>query len=83
MSIKDKSEGIYGKYRVDRLDGGTEPGGKHENCKYFVLDLAHDPYAMPALVAYADACRQDFPALAMDLDVIVGRDDGPQDTVKK
>lgn len=49
--------GIYRKYELRRTDGSSEPGGKHEKCSYFVLDITHDPHAIPALEAYAQACR--------------------------
>lgn len=63
-----KDTGIYRKFLVERTDGSSGPGLKHEHCNYFVLDLVHDPFAIPALKAYADACREKFPALADDLD---------------
>lgn len=59
--------GIYRKYQVTRVDGSSEPGGKHERCDYFVLDWQHDPFAIPAALAYANACEEQFPALARDL----------------
>lgn len=55
------------KYRVERTDGSTKPGGKHAACEYYVLDFQHDKFAKPALVAYADACAAEFPLLAADL----------------
>lgn len=68
---KDKAMGIYDKYNVTRTDGSSGPGGKHEGCYYFVLDIDHDQFAIPALEAYAAACATDFPALASDLVRIV------------
>ena len=59
--------GIYRKYVVERVDGSSRPGGKHEHCSYFVLDWKHDPFAIPAARAYADACESRYPALAEDL----------------
>ncbi len=53
------------KYRVERNDGTP---GKHDKCIYFVLDLTHDAYTKAALEAYANACRNEYPLLAMDLD---------------
>ena len=64
---KDAQRGLYRKYEVRRTDGSSEPGGKHEGCIYFVLDLDHDPHALPALEAYADSCEADYPELAKDL----------------
>lgn len=63
----DKNKGIYQKFRVERTDGSSAPGGKHENCRYFVLDLDHDPHAPAALRTYAHSCVTDYPALAHDL----------------
>ena len=59
--------GIYRKFAVERVDGSSSPGGKHEHCEYFVLDWRHDPYAIPAARAYADACEAMYPGLAADL----------------
>lgn len=64
----DAGRGLYEKFTIKRTDGRSEPGEKHDGCSYFVLDLDHDPYSVPALKAYADACRERFPALAKDLD---------------
>ena len=63
----DETKGLYHKFNVTRTDGSSEPGGKHEHCRYFVLDLDHDPHAASALDAYARSCRKDFPVLADDL----------------
>lgn len=65
---RPKSEqGLFFKYRVTRTDGSSKPGGKHHECEYFVLDVAHDKFARAALTAYADACQSEFPNLAKDL----------------
>lgn len=64
----DQQRGIYGKYRVERI-GGTP--GKHDECWYYVLDLKHDKCALPALRAYVEACREEFPRLASDLTAIL------------
>lgn len=58
---------IYRKYEVHRTDGSDEPGGKHEDCTLFVLDLTHDVYARSAALMYADACQKTHPVLAADL----------------
>lgn len=55
------------KFKVVRTDGSSAPGGKHEGCRYFVLDIACDPYARPALGAYAAACAERHPVLAQSL----------------
>ena len=66
--IDDRTKGLYNKYKVIRRDGSTDPGGKHEDCEYFVLDLDHDPFAAVTLATYAMACREKYPQLAIDLD---------------
>lgn len=58
---------IYNKFHVRRVDGSTRKGKKHELCDFFVLDITHDPYAKPALLAYADACETTHPMLAADI----------------
>lgn len=63
----DKTRGLYNKFAVRRTDGTSEPGGKHEGCDYFVLDLTHDPFAFDALTIYAANCRAAYPALYADL----------------
>ena len=71
--LKDKrTTGLYNKFTVTRTDGKSEPGEKHDGCDYFVLDLTHDPHAIPALVAYAASCETDYPLLARDLILKVG-----------
>lgn len=65
--MSDRNRGLHAKYVVERSDGSSEPGGKHAECDYFVLDWAHDPYAIPAALAYADACESTHPFLARDL----------------
>ena len=67
--MNKKQCGLYKKYIVDRVDGQSLEGEKHHNCEYFVLDITHDPHALPAIKAYAESCRQDYPVLANDLDV--------------
>lgn len=69
--MKDTTKGLYQKYDVRRTDGSSELGQKHYGCKYFVLDITHDPHALPALKAYADSCRNEYPLLAADLDKIM------------
>lgn len=60
-------QGVYRKFDVRRTDGSDGPGGKHEGCEYFVLDVNHDPHALAALAAYAKACEVTHPQLAADL----------------
>ena len=64
----DLDRGLYRKFTVQRTDGRSAPGEKHENCHYFVLDLIHDPLARPALQAYRKAAiNAGFHQLANDL----------------
>ena len=58
---------VYRKFIVERTDGSSAPGMKHHECDYFVLDLRHDPFSLPAIAAYAKACEDTHPALADDL----------------
>ena len=67
----DTTKGIYNKFEVTRTDGSSRPGKKHEHCRYFVLDLDHDPHANAALMAYAASCAKTHPVLAGDLLAIV------------
>jgi phage terminase large subunit-like protein len=62
--MNDQARGIYRKYNVRRLGDET---GKHERCSYFVLDLVHDKFSVPALRAYAKACKKEHPQLAKDI----------------
>ena len=68
---KDTTRGLYQKYIVKRADGSHREGQKHEHCKYFVLDLTHDKFSIPALKAYADSCKDEYPELAKDLQKII------------
>lgn len=63
----DKTQGLYRKFIVSRTDGKSAPGEKHDGCEYFVLDITHDPFAISALIAYAQACESEYPLLAIDL----------------
>lgn len=67
----DTKRGAYQKFDVSRTDGSSGVGEKHEHCTYFVLDLNHDPCALPALAAYAKACKPKYPKLARDLAMVV------------
>lgn len=49
-SRSDTEQGLFQKFEVRRTDGSSEPGGKHEGCEYFVLDVDHDPHAEAALL---------------------------------
>lgn len=67
VSDKDQHFGLYRKYHVERIDGSSMPGGKHEHCRHYVLDIDHDPFAVEAMQAYAAACAPFYPELAKDL----------------
>lgn len=60
-------QGLFRKYEVRRTDGSDFPGGKHDGCEYFVLDMTHDPHAKAAAAAYADSAEMDYPDLAADM----------------
>lgn len=66
----DKNRGLYRKYSVIRL---SDPTGKHEGCMKFVLDLDHDPHALPAIKAYIESCEAEYPVLAADLAIALMR----------
>jgi hypothetical protein len=42
--------GLHQKYRIERLG---DMAGKHDKCRYFVLDPRHDPLAREVLMIYA------------------------------
>jgi hypothetical protein len=63
----DPTRGLYHKFSIERTDGTSQLGGKHHGCEYFVLDLTHDKFAGPALRAYAEACKDEYPLLYRDL----------------
>lgn len=62
-----EQQGLFAKFTVLRNDMKDEPGKKHADCDYFVLDVSHDPYAKAALSAYAAACRETHPDLSADM----------------
>jgi hypothetical protein len=63
----DRTRGLYDKFYVERNDGSSAEGEKHDGCEYFVLDLDHDKHALAALEAYAASCEKEYPLLATDL----------------
>lgn len=65
--VDDTDRELYEKFEVNREDGRSAEGEKHEDCEYFVLDLDHDPHAVAALRAYAVSCCRSHPELARDL----------------
>ena len=58
---------VFEKFSVVRTDGESAEGGRHFGCAYWVLDVTHDPAALPALAAYADAVEATHPMLAADI----------------
>lgn len=44
--------GLEARYEVKKIN---DPEGKHDECRYFVLDPQHDPIARQALRTYATA----------------------------
>jgi hypothetical protein len=64
---KDANKGLYEKFTVTRNDGRSAPGEEHEHCRYFVLDLDHDPHVWAAVRAYEEEIAPYFPRLAIDL----------------
>lgn len=63
MSAKDS--GLEARFHVKKI---KDPAGKHDGCRYFVLDPMHDPIAEGVLRIYADeARRRGYEALADDL----------------
>jgi len=71
-SDPERDRGLYEKYVVQRADGSTGEGRKHEHCRHFVLDVDHDPIAVPCLSLYADICQMSYPQLARDLRKVTG-----------
>lgn len=69
MSLQDESKpdelrGLYHKFNVYRVRDGKQAEPVY-NC--FVLRIRRDPFAIPALRAYADACKEQYPSLAQDI----------------
>jgi hypothetical protein len=63
------AEGLLPKYHVKR---NNDQGGKHDDCRYFVLDPEHDLVARRALAYYANDAREEgYTALADDLEAWV------------
>lgn len=73
-ALPSNQQGLYGKFYVNRVDGSDQPGGKHDGCNYFVLDLDHDMHAKAAMLAYAAACELGHPELAADIRARFGDD---------
>jgi hypothetical protein len=67
-----RERGLYVKYEVQRTDGTDQPGGRHDGCRTFVLDLDHDPEAQRVLLEYARLIRDERRSLSDDLARLVG-----------
>lgn len=66
-AINQHEIGLYNKFKVTRTDGKDAAGEKHEHDEYFVLSLSTDKNSIPAICAYIEACKSEYPALAADL----------------
>lgn len=55
----DRDKGLYRKYKIDRTDNQDQPGQRHADCDYFLIDEAHDPFAEAAFAAYGKAAGID------------------------
>lgn len=63
--MADRSRGLYGKYKVERMD-------RKPISWCFVLEPERDPHALVALAAYADSVVEDgYEALATDIRLII------------
>lgn len=62
----------FTRFALSRTDGQDGHGMPHHGCEYFVLDITCDPFAVPALIAYARACQAGQPQLAEELYSRVG-----------
>lgn len=57
--------GLEARYEVKKIN---DPEGKHNDCRYFVLDPQHDIYALQALKFYANIVSKTEPQLSKDLE---------------
>lgn len=62
-----RQQGLINKFNISRTDGRDSLGGDRFGADYFVLDLTYDKFADAAALAYADACKAEYPLLATDL----------------
>ena len=62
----EATTGLEARYHVEKIN---DPTGKHDGCRFFVLDPQHDPIAREALRDYAvHALSYGHVALYQDLD---------------
>jgi hypothetical protein len=78
-SKSDQEQGIYGRYLISRTDKWNAQN-KHFACEYFVLDWNHDKFTIPAMKAYAEACKSEFPALAEDILKLIKKHEQEKET---
>jgi len=78
-STQNKSQGLYTKYHVRRVDNKDATiGDKHFACPLFVLDVRHDEYARAALKVYAFLCTKEYPELSKDLWELLKRNENEE-----
>lgn len=72
-----KDTGLEARYEVVKVN---DPTGKHDECRYFVLDPLHDPIAREALTTYAIRARlAGYAQLSKDLlDWVADIEEGEQ-----
>jgi hypothetical protein len=56
---------IEPRYQVNKISDTT---GKHNECRYFVLDPVHDKHARMAIYSYAASVARDDEELARELE---------------
>lgn len=61
------ARGLYGKFRVERVDGKDKKGGAKENAAYFVMDYANDPDAWVGVASWAVTAQHRRPVVAREL----------------
>lgn len=61
------TRGLYGKFRVERVDGKDKRGGPKENAAYFVLDYANDPDGWVATASWAVTTQHRRPLASKEL----------------
>lgn len=65
----DEPKGLFGKYVIEKADGSPVD----RKALYFTLRLDTDPFARLAVRRYAEACREERPELARDLEKVLER----------
>lgn len=73
QKVDQHTIGLYGKFRVTRLDGRGLQGQDRADAEYYVIDLKYAKEAQEAVLAIVEALRDDFPTLAEDLDRVMSR----------